>query len=75
MPEIAEVETIKNDLIKSKLLGQKVNCSKVLFSKILKISKDDFENFLRNKKILQIIRKGKYLIFSLNQNYFASSQH
>ena len=69
MPELPEVEVIKQSLVK------KIKLKKIL--KVLvrnrnlrfKISAN-FEKNLKHKKIIKISRKSKYLIFSLNNNFF-----
>ena len=69
MPELPEVEVIKQSLDK-----------KIKFKKITKVLvrnrnlrfpvPNNFEFFLKNKKINKISRKSKYLIFHLNNNTF-----
>jgi len=70
MPEIAEIETIKNDLIASGILGHKiVNIQIYSFSILQKITKQAFVNKLKNKTLLKIRRKGKYFIFDFKDLY------
>lgn len=69
MPEIAEVETIKNDLLTSDILGQKIKNVDIIFIKIFDSSKKEFIKKILNKKISNIYRKGKYLIFELENLY------
>ena len=65
MPELPEVETVKNSL-KDLIIGEEIKDVKVYYDKILKnISKDDFENSLKGEHFLDIQRKGKFLIFIL----------
>jgi len=67
MPEIVEVETIKNDLIRSnKILGHKIVNSTILSKSI--VDKSAFKDFhkIKNKTIKRIDRIGKYLIFELD---------
>tara|TARA_Y100001970_G_C13997110_1_gene731351 strand:- start:85 stop:945 length:861 start_codon:yes stop_codon:yes gene_type:complete len=69
MPELPEVEVVKQSLEK-KIKFQKIH--KVLVGNRnlrFKIPKN-FEFFLKNKKIIKIGRKSKYLIFHLNKNSF-----
>jgi len=65
MPEIAEVETVKNDLLKTRdYLGHKIIKIEVFSSNILHdIASDDFINKLQGKVLKNITRIGKYLIF------------
>lgn len=69
MPELPEVETIKNEL-KSFLINKKFIGIKLENRRIIGYPKPN--NFLKeivDKKILDIERKGKYLIFHLSDNY------
>lgn len=71
MPEIAEVETIKRDLLDSKkVLGQKIKNIQIFFPKILfNISKEEFCKKIKNSTIKNISRNGKYLILQLDNFY------
>ena len=71
MPEIAEVETVRNTLKKS-ILNKKINKVKVLYSKMIENDIDDFINKIENNKFIDIKRKGKYLIFELDKYYLLS---
>lgn len=63
MPELPEIETVKLQLLKE-LPGLKVTAVEVLSPKIFKGDK----NLLIGKKIQNIIRKAKVLIFDLEDN-------
>lgn len=66
MPELPEVETVKNDL-KELLIGKTIKNCKVYYEKMLmNTTKDEFETVLVNETFNQILRKGKFLIFVLN---------
>lgn len=69
MPEIAEVETIKNDLIENKILSQKINDIKILKPSLINTSKKVFVEKLKGSTICNIRRYGKYLIFDLVDKY------
>jgi formamidopyrimidine-DNA glycosylase len=69
MPEIAEVETIKNDLLASNILGQKIKTVEFLFLPLIEISPENFIKKIRNLFLLKILRKGKYLIFDFGKIY------
>lgn len=72
MPELPEVETVKNSL-KDLIIGEEIKDVKVYYDKILKnISKDDFENSLKGEHFLDIQRKGKFLIFILDHYIMVS---
>lgn len=67
MPELPEVETIKNillPLIKNKTITK----IEILRDKTIISNTNIFKNSLENQTFLNIIRKGKYLIFILTNN-------
>lgn len=64
MPELPEVETIKNYLNKF-ILNKKIKEIKILNKKAFKGK----TNLIINKKIVKINRKGKLLIINLNKDY------
>lgn len=69
MPELPEVETVRQTL-RGFLIGRTINNVTILYQNIVK--DDDleiFKNRLVGKKIIEISRKGKYLIFELNDEY------
>jgi len=69
MPELPEVQTIVNEL-NLKIKGNVIN--NVWTSKenlIRSISFDKFKKEIKGKKILNIQRRAKYIIFELSDNY------
>ena len=70
MPELPEVETVKNTL-KKQILGKRIHNIKVLYDGIIATNKNDFKNII-NEEILDIKRRGKFLIFVLNNYYLVS---
>lgn len=69
MPELPEVETIVRDLLVSQLLGTKILKATVFWSR--SIAEPDAEEFcqrLRNQKILDIRRRGKLILFTLDKD-------
>jgi len=66
MPELPEVETIKNDL-KQKILNKKIKKVDLRLKKIVKSSVKDFVLDLEERKFKDIKRRGKLLIFDLSQ--------
>ena len=69
MPELPEVEIVKQSLIK-KVRGHKINEVRV-FNKNLRFKlQNGFEKFMKNQKILNISRKSKYIIFHLDKKKF-----
>jgi len=68
MPELPEVETIKNDLL-PQLVGRRFTEVKLFDDKILRQpSPEDFRNRLLGQTIKDIRRRGKYLLFHLSDD-------
>lgn len=67
MPELPEVETIRLDL-NSDLLNKKITFLDVLSVKTLKNGKAFFVKSLLNKSFSEINRRGKLLIFKINND-------
>lgn len=68
MPELPEVETFKNYL-KPKVEEQTVKKVNVFVPKILKnTNEEELENILIGKKITEVSRIGKYIIFTIEQH-------
>lgn len=66
MPELPEVETVKNSL-KDLIIGKKIVNVKVYYDKMVQnLSPRDFESKLINETFQNISRQGKYLIFILD---------
>ena len=62
MPELPEVETVKESL-KRHLLNKKILSVDVLYERMILTPLEDFKSSLINATISDIRRKGKYLIF------------
>ena len=71
MPELPEVETVKEKL-KKELLNKRINDVKVLYNGIIATDLDFFKNNIVNQKIKNITRRGKFLIFELTDFYLVS---
>ncbi len=68
MPELVEVETAKRDL--SKIIENKrINKVEVFLDKIVYNKKQEFIKTIENQKILKVKRRGKWLLFELDNNY------
>lgn len=68
MPEFPEVNVVINGL-KKVVLNQKINETIVFEQKMLRNSTlAEFQNFLLNESILDIVQKGKYIVFLLSNN-------
>ncbi|MFX4261348.1 bifunctional DNA-formamidopyrimidine glycosylase/DNA-(apurinic or apyrimidinic site) lyase [Pelotomaculum propionicicum] len=69
MPELPEVETV-NRTLQPKLTGLKFTDVQVLLPKIVRTPEPgEFIKIIRNKKILDVSRRGKYLLISLSGGY------
>lgn len=71
MPEIAEVETVRNTL-KLRILNKKIKNINVYYNKILLDDEKEFKSRLINEMFIDIKRIGKWLIFETNNYYLLS---
>ncbi|WHX27718.1 DNA-formamidopyrimidine glycosylase [Virgibacillus halodenitrificans] len=73
MPELPEVETIRKTL-KNLVLNKKIEKVKVYWPKIIKQPDDveEFKHILSGQTIRDIKRKGKFLLFQLDDYYLVS---
>ena len=72
MPELPEVETVK-EALKHKVLNKKIKDVNVYYSKIIEYpSNDEFIKRLINQTILDIKRRGKWLMFETDNYYLLS---
>lgn len=71
MPELPEVETVKNTL-KRRVLNKKIIDVKIYWDNIIDGDIKSFKDNILNEKIIDIHRKGKWLIFELNNYYLLS---
>ncbi len=70
MPELPEVETIKNELA-SHVLGRKICGVGLFWERIVRgISLDEFSRRIVGKKIADLKRRGKFLIFQLTDGEY-----
>ncbi len=68
MPELVEVETTRRDLSKI-IIGKKINKVVVSLDKIVYNKKQNFINDVTKKSILDVKRRGKWLLFELDDKY------
>lgn len=67
MPELPEVQTIVNDLLKEHIVGTKIVKTLIFWPKtIADPNVNQFCNQILDQKILHIERKGKYIFFQLH---------
>ena len=72
MPELPEVETVKNTL-KKQVLGKKIILASVYWSNIIAFPEvKEFEKKIQNQIIHNIIRRGKWLMFELDDYFLLS---
>ena len=72
MPELPEVETVK-EILKSKLIELEIKDICVYYEKMIKTNDvADFKEKLTGQHFIDIKRRGKYLIFELDDYYLLS---
>ncbi len=71
MPEIAEVETVRNTL-KKRILNKKIINIDIFYEPIIESNIEDFKKDLINKSFIDIKRRGKWLIFETEDRYLLS---
>lgn len=72
MPELPEVETVKESL-KQRLLGKTIKSVSIYYDNIIEYpSVSKFKNNIKNQQIKEINRYGKWLIFVLDNYYLLS---
>ncbi len=68
MPELVEVETTRRDLEKI-IINKTIRKVSVLLNKIVLNKKDSFIEKLNNNTIKNVKRRGKWLLFEMNNDY------
>ena len=71
MPEIAEVETVRNTL-KKRILHKKIKEVEVYYEPIIESNLFSFKNNLIGESFIDIKRRGKWLIFETEKYYLLS---
>ena len=71
MPELAEVETVRN-VLKKRILNKRIDKVKVLYEKMFDSDLKEFKEILIGNEFKDILRVGKWLIFELNNHYLLS---
>ena len=71
MPEIAEVETVRNTL-KKRILNKPIKSVNVRYTKMIESNLEKFKKVLVGRSFLDIKRRGKWLIFDLGDYYLLS---
>ncbi|MBW1605703.1 bifunctional DNA-formamidopyrimidine glycosylase/DNA-(apurinic or apyrimidinic site) lyase [Lactobacillus sp. Sy-1] len=68
MPELPEVETVRKGLTEL-VQGATINRVDVIYPKMINVTPDEFIKCLKGSTIDRIDRRGKYLLFRLNNGY------
>jgi len=71
MPELPEVETVRNTL-KKRILNKKIKAVNIIYSKMIESDIRDFKETLIGNSFKDINRIGKWLIFDLGEYYLLS---
>ena len=72
MPELPEVETVK-EVLKKRILNKTIKKVNVYYEgMIVEPSIEEFKNKIKNQTIVDIKRRGKWLLFELNDYYLLS---
>lgn len=71
MPEIAEVETVRRTL-KKQILHKRIKDVKIYYEKMIESDIKTFKDDLIGDEFIDIKRRGKWLIFELNNHYLLS---
>lgn len=72
MPELPEVETVKESL-RLKLTGRKIKNVNVIYDNIIAYPKvEDFIKNIKNQTINDMYRRGKFILFDLDDYYLLS---
>ena len=71
MPEIAEVETVRRQLRK-KILGKQIKNVNILYDRMIESDINEFKKNLIGLEFDEILRRGKWLIFSIGDYYLCS---
>lgn len=72
MPEIAEVETVRQTLRK-RIIGRKIKNVNIIYDKIIESNLDEFKKIIPGMSFTEIERRGKWLLFVLNNEYYLCS--
>ena len=71
MPEIAEVETVRQTLIK-RILRKKIKNVNVLYDRMIESDLNEFKTKLIGLEFKDILRKGKWLLLDIGDYYLCS---
>jgi formamidopyrimidine-DNA glycosylase len=67
VPELPEVETVRRDLLAAGVIGERITGATVLWERTLGgLAAQDFTSALINRMFTSIDRRGKYLVFTID---------
>ena len=72
MPEIAEVETVRQTL-RERIIGRRIDRVNIIYDKIIESNIDEFKKIVPGMSITEIERRGKWLLFILDNKYYLCS--
>jgi formamidopyrimidine-DNA glycosylase len=68
MPELPEVETVRR-ILQNQIVGLTFKNVNVVYKRLIQTDLKEFEDVIKDKTILDINRKGKFLIINLSSSY------
>ncbi|URZ86748.1 DNA-formamidopyrimidine glycosylase [Floricoccus penangensis] len=71
MPELPEVENVRRGLT-NLVKGKKISSVEARYPRMVLTGAEEFEKALKNQTINSVERRGKYLIFKLDEDVFVS---
>ena len=67
MPELPEVETVRRTLLRQ-VLNKRIIDASVYWNNIIAFpSPEEFKEWIKNERITDILRRGKFLMFVLDR--------
>ncbi|MCA9391895.1 bifunctional DNA-formamidopyrimidine glycosylase/DNA-(apurinic or apyrimidinic site) lyase [candidate division WWE3 bacterium] len=66
MPELPEIETIKNQLLSAAVIGRSITQIEVLYPQVVAYTEEGFEDVVVGTSVDDVHRKGKYLVLGLD---------
>ena len=71
MPEIAEVETVRQ-VLRKRLLKRQIKNVNILYDRIIESDLEEFKKTVPGLEFKEILRRGKWLLFDLGEYYLCS---
>ena len=71
MPELPEVQTVVNELIKNKVIGLTIKKASIFVPSLVKpYTPEEFSKKIQGQKIVALTRRAKYIVAALSNNLF-----